>query len=196
MTIYDITKDFYEINNLMENALDENGDVRELTKDEEEIIQKWFEENAKSFEEKADAYGKFITNLKVQAEEAENTRKLYKAELDRLSSRAKVFENRRKSLLAGIQYAMNVIGKEKIKTSLFSFGIQNSPLSINTDMARPTEIPTKYLKIETTVSKSAINAAIKKGELIVTDSGDVISEKTGEILEGIRAERNKTLVIR
>lgn len=196
MTIYEITSDFISLNELLESAIDENGELRELTDSENQTIKKWFEENAKNLEEKANSYGKFITNLKIQAEEAENARKLYKAELDRLSLRAKVFENRRKSVLAGLQYAMGIMGKEKIKTGLFSFGIQNSQMSINIDSAKVSNIPDKFLKKEITISKSAINEAIKKGDLIVTDSGSVILTQSGEVLEGIKAERNKILVMR
>lgn len=195
MTIYEITADFVQINELLENAIDENGELRDLTESENQEIKKWFEENAKNLEEKADNYGKFITNLKVMAEEAENARKMYKAELDRLSTRAKVFENRRKSVLSALQYAMGILGKEKIKTGLFSFGIQNSPMSINIESAKVSDIPEEYLKREITISKSAINAAIKKGDLIVTNSGDVLTQ-SGEILEGVKAERNKILVMR
>jgi len=195
MTIYEITGEFLQINDLLENATNENGELRELTENEEKIIKEWFAENSEHLEEKLDNYGRFITNLKLQSEEAENTRKLYKSELDRLSARAKAFDNRRKALLSGVQYAMNVCGKDKIKTSLFSFGIQNSPMSINTEFAKTSDIPAEFLKVETTISKTAINNAIKKGDLIVTDSGDVIM-KSGELLEGIRAERNKVLVMR
>lgn len=195
MTIYEITEEFQQINELLENATDENGELRELTDSENQTIQKWFEKNAQNLEEKADNYGKFITNLKIMAEEAEATRKMYKDELDRLSLRAKAFENRRKSLLSGLQYAMEILGKDKIKTGLFSFGIQNSTMSINTDSAKVADIPEKFLKREITISKSAINAAIKKGDLIVTNSGDVLTQ-SGEILEGVKAKRNKILVMR
>lgn len=195
MNIYEITEEFYQINELLNNATDEDGELRDLTESEVETIQNWFKENADHLEEKADGYGKFITNLKVMAEEAENARKMYKAELDRLSSRAKIFENRSKSVLAGLQYAMTTIGKDKIKTGLFSFGIQNAPMSINVDFAKTSGIPSAYLKVETSISKSAINAAIKKGDLIVTESGDVLTQ-SGEILEGVKAERNKVLIMR
>ena len=75
MNIYEITEEFYQINELLNNATDEDGELRDLTESEVETIQNWFKENADHLEEKADGYGKFITNLKVMAEEAENARK-------------------------------------------------------------------------------------------------------------------------
>lgn len=195
MTLYEIAEDFIQITALLDGAVDEAGNARDLSESEIETINEWFKENAADLENKADNYGKFITNLKMQAEEAEATRKMYKEELDRLSTRAKVFENRRKSILSGLQYAMTLMGKEKIKTSLFSFGIQNSQMSINTDAADVKSIPEAYLERTVTVSKSAIKDGIKKGMLIVTESGTIL-KSDGEILEGVRAEKNKILVMR
>lgn len=131
MTLYEITNDVLQINELLESAVDSDGNPRDLTPEEENIIREWFATSKEDFDAKFDNYGRFITNLKIQAETADNERKTYKEELDRLSSRAKGFESRRKSVLGGLRYAMEKLGIDKYKTSLFSAGIQNTALKSN-----------------------------------------------------------------
>ncbi|MBQ0003590.1 MAG: siphovirus Gp157 family protein [Treponema sp.] len=194
MKLYEITGEALAIQDLIETAVDENGEPRELTTEEDGIITQFFLANQEHFEEKADAYGKVMANLQMMADEAENERKTYKAELDRLSARAKTFTNRKDNLKKRLFWAMDLLKKDKIKTALFSFNIQNKPMSINTDLANISAVPDCFLKKE--VSKSAISSAIKAGEITVTDSGSLIYNKTGELLEGIKAEKEKTLVIR
>lgn len=193
MTIYEIAHEVTEIEDLYESAVDENGEPRELNEEEKETLKKWILANEETFKEKFDSYGKFIQNLKVQAELAEATRKAYKAELDRLSARAKTFTNRMESMKSMLLWAMNTMHIDKIKTALFSASIRENPFLINTDDAHVNEIPDCYLKKE--VSKSAISADIKNGKLQLSDSGLVLTQ-SGEILGGIKATKSKSLQIR
>lgn len=193
MTIYEIAHEVTEIEDLYDSAVDENGEPRELTEDEKEILKKWILANEDTFKEKFDSYGKFIQNLKIQAELAESTRKLYKAELDRLAARSKTATNRMESMKSILLWAMNTMHIDKVKTALFSASIRENPLSVNIDDAKIEEVPDQYLKKE--ISKSAVSQDIKNGTLILSDSGLVLS-KSGEILGGIRAEKTKSLQIR
>lgn len=193
MTMYEIAHEVTEIEDLYESAVDENGEPRELNEEEKEILKKWILANEETFKEKFDSYGKFIQNLKIQAELADATRKAYKAELDRLSARAKTFTNRMESMKSMLLWAMNTMHIDKVKTALFSASIRENPLSINTDDAHVNEIPDCYLKKE--VSKSAISADIKNGKLQISDSGLVLTQ-SGEILGGIKATKSKSLSIR
>lgn len=194
MTLYEITNDVLQINELLESAVDSDGNPRDLTPEEENTIREWFAASKEDFEAKFDSYGKFITNLKLQAETADGERKAYKEELDRLSARAKSYDNRRRSVLGGLRYAMEKLGLEKYKTSLFSAGIQNTALKIE-QTGRLKDIPEKYLKPRE-LNASAVKDGIKSGELIKTDGGSILLAATGELLEGIRAEQGKTLVMR
>ena len=193
MTIYEIAHEVTEIEDLYESAVDENGEPRELNEEEKETLKKWILANEETFKEKFDSYGKFIQNLKFQAELAEATRKAYNAELDRLSARAKTFTNRMESMKSMLLWAMNTMHIDKIKTALFSASIRETPFLINTDDAHVNEIPDCYLKKE--VSKSAISADIKNGKLQLSDSGLVLTQ-SGEILGGIKATKSKSLQIR
>lgn len=146
MTLYEITDEARQIQDLIENAVDENGEPRELNEDELGIISHFFLENQEHFEEKIDSYGKVMANLKLQEDTAKAQKDAYKSELDRLSARARAFGNRRESLKLNLQYAMELLHKDKVKTALFSFNIQNKPMSINIDNAVLSSIPDKYLK--------------------------------------------------
>ncbi len=194
MTLYEITNDIQQINELLESAVDSEGNPRELTAEEEKTIKEWFSESKEDFEAKFDNYGRFITNLKIQAKTADNECKPYKEELDRLSARAKSFENRRKSVLNGLRFAMEQLGIEKYKSSLFSAGIQNTALKIE-QQGMLKNIPEKYLKPRE-LNTSAIRDGIKSGDLIKTAGGSILLAKTGELLEGIHAEQGSMIVLR
>lgn len=192
MTMYEIAHELTAIEDLYDSAVDENGEPRELTEEEKETLKKWILANEETFKEKFDSYGKFIQNLKINAELAEATRKTYKAELDRLAARAKTAANRMESMKSILLWAMNTMHIDKVKTALFSASIQENPLSVNCDDVKMSEVPDCYIKKE--VVKSAISADIKSGKLQVSDSGLVL--KNGEILGGIRASKTKSLQIR
>ena len=193
MTMYEIAHEVTEIEDLYESAVDENGEPRELNEEEKETLKKWILANEETFKAKFDSYGKFIQNLKINAELAEATRKAYKAELDRLSARAKAATNRMESMKSILLWAMNTMHIDKVKTALFSASIRENPLSVNCDDVKIEEVPDCYLKKE--VSKSAISADIKSGKLQVSDSGLVLGAD-GSILGGIRATKSKSLQIR
>lgn len=193
MTIYEIAHEVTEIEELYESAVDENGEPRELTEEEKETLKKWILANEETFKEKFDCYGKFIQNLKINAELAEATRKAYKDELDRLSRRAQVAKNRIESMKSVLLWAMNTMHVDKIKTALFTASVRENPVSINADDIHINEIPEKYIKKE--VSKSAVSADLKDGKLQTTESGLILG-LDGSILGGLKAVKSKSLQIR
>lgn len=193
MTMYEIAHEVTEIEDLYESAVDENGEPRELNEEEKETLKKWILANEETFKEKFDSYGKFIQNLKINAELAEATRKAYKAELDRLSARAKAATNRMESMKSILLWAMNTMHVDKIKTALFTASVRENPVSINADDIHINEIPDKYIKKE--VSKSAVSADLKEGKLQTTESGLILG-LDGSILGGLKAVKSKSLQIR
>ena len=86
-----------------------------------------------------------------------------KAEEERLYNRRKSLENRSVWLKQRLQSVMEVTGKTKFKTELFSFGIQNNPASVVIDDEKM--IPTEFLipqapKIDKTAIKDALKAGV------------------------------------
>ena len=192
MTLYQITDEAVKINELFENAVDENGEPRELTQEEKDTLGKWILENEETFSEKFDSYGKVIENLKLQADLAKATKDSFKAELDRLAQREKTAKNRAETLKNTLLWAMQTMKIDKVKTALFSASIRENPLSIDDSDIHIDEIPEEYLKKE--LVKSSVTADIKSGKLQVTESG--LIHKKGELLGGLKALRKKSLSIK
>ena len=106
---------------------------------------------------KAENYAKVMKNL-------EGDLVAIKAEIDRLTSKKKTIENNIKNMKATLQSVMEVTGKTKFKTELFSFGIQKNAPSVVIDEQYIKNIPEEYLKFrEPEINKPAIKDAINNG---------------------------------
>ena len=144
--IYEITQDYLK---LMELASDPEIDP--------EIITDTFEAIDGELEIKAENYAKVMKNL-------EGDIAALKAEEERLAKKRKAIENNIKRMKAALQEAMELTGKTKFKTDLFSFGIQKNAPSVVIDAADIRDIPEDYLKFkEPEVDKTAIKNAINAG---------------------------------
>jgi hypothetical protein len=145
-SIYEITDDFLRIQDMMEDPeLDPQtlADTLEAIEGELEI--------------KAENYAKVMKNL-------EGDIVAIKAEIDRLTAKKRAIENNIKNMKATLQSVMEVTGKTKFKTDLFSFGIQKNAPSVVIDVEDVRDIPEDYLKFkEPEVDKTAIKAAINDG---------------------------------
>lgn len=108
-------------------------------------------------EMKADGYAKVIHQLTADADSIGK-------EIDRLTARKKAIEGNAGRMKTSLQDAMQVTGKTKFKTQLFSFRIQKSAPSVVMDSD---EIPDKYLVPQAPkVDKKGISAALKAGEVL------------------------------
>lgn len=144
--IYEIASDWFRVQEMMEDPeLDPQtlADTLEAIEGELEV--------------KAENYAKVMKNL-------EGDIVAIKAEIDRLTSKKKTIENNIKNMKATLQSVMEVTGKTKFKTDLFSFGIQKNVPSVVIDVEDVRDIPEDYLKFkEPEVDKTAIKAAINDG---------------------------------
>lgn len=147
MSIYELTADYMQIMEMMEDPeLDPQAlaDTMEAVEGELEI--------------KAESYAKIMKNLDGDVEALEN-------EIRRLTSRKKAIEENIKRMKVALQGMMEVTGKTKFKTDLFSFGIQKNAPSVVIDVEDIHDIPEDYLKYKAPeVNKTAIKEAIQKGE--------------------------------
>ena len=145
-SIYEITDDFLRIQDMMEDP--------EL---DSQTLADTFEAIDGELEIKAESYAKVMKNL-------EGDLAGIKTEIDRLTSKKKTIENNIKNMKATLQSVMEVTGKTKFKTDLFSFGIQKNAPSVVIDVEDVRDIPEDYLKFkEPEVDKTAIKAAINDG---------------------------------
>jgi hypothetical protein len=200
MTLYKIADNLKAVSELMASAVDEEGEPRDLTSAEKAQLAEWFEQDATALDEKLENYGKFFKNLKISAETVDGERKAHKAELDRLSRRAKAMENRADALKYAVKFAFDNMGIDRHKTELFSFYKQKTPLKITEFLGNGLkDVPEEYLKPRE-LDPAKIRQAIKDGLLRVgtegLDRGKVYDVKTGACLTGVCAAEGETLVIR
>ena len=147
MTLYDLTNDYMELLELAEDPdIDEQAFLDTL------------EGIEGALEDKADNYAKCMRMLEADA-------KGIKAEEDRLSARRKTIENNIKRMKSALQYAMQVTGKRKFKTPLFSFNIQKNPAAVVVDEQYIENIPERFLvRKDPEINRKAIKDAINAGE--------------------------------
>lgn len=142
MTLYELSSEYMELLAMME---DPDADL--------EVISDTLEAIGGELEIKADGYARVMRQMDADA-------KAIKAEEYRLYNRRKAIENRSEWLKSRLQGVMEVTGKTKFKTELFSFGIQkNPPKVVITDESR---IGHDYLipqppKVDTKAIKDALN---------------------------------------
>ena len=104
---------------------------------------------------KADGYAKIIRQVEGNIATVD-------AEIKRLQGFKKLLEGNVDTMKGNLENTMKVTGKTKFKTDLFSFRIQKNPVSVK--IANEDDVPPEYLKITTSVNKTAIKEAIESGE--------------------------------
>lgn len=110
----------------------------------------------------------------------ESDAKALKSEEERLAKKRKAIENRMKSLKGYLQDNMERMKKNKIKTDLFSFNIQNNPAGTN--IVDEKLIPSKYYETET----------VKK-----FDKRAMLDDlKAGQVIAGVELKQSQSLRIR
>ena len=116
MTLYELTGEYVELLEMMDSA-------------DPETLADTLDAIGGEIEDKADGYAKVIR-------EAEGDVKKIETEIERLIRKKQTINNNIKYMKERLQNAMEVTGKRKFKTPLFSFGIQKIPPSVMvTDMA-------------------------------------------------------------
>lgn len=168
-TLYEITGDLIELNKLMENLVDENGEPREPTEKELETMKDWFTETYDGFKAKFDNYCKFIKNLQLSAANAEAEKNNFKAENSRLTKRAAAYENRAKAVRNLLRWGMERLNLQKFKNDVFTANIQNMggkviKIAITATQKDLSALPEKYLKPRE-VDTKAILQDLKDGVL-------------------------------
>lgn len=147
MTLYELTNDYAEL-----LLMAEDPDI------DEQAFMDTLEGIEGALEDKADNYAKIMRMLEADT-------KGIKAEEDRLSARRKTIENNIKRMKQSLQTMMELTGKTKFKTQLFSFNVQNNPASVVMDEPDIDNIPERFLKYkDPEIDRKAIKDAIKAGD--------------------------------
>lgn len=144
-TLYELTADFMM---LLEMAEDPDTDPV--------AFEDTMEALGLEIEDKADGYAKVIRQLEANVAAC-------KAEINRLKTHVASLETHKASMKENLQDSMEVTGKRKFKTPLFSFNIQKNPPSLVLDAVDTNNIPGEYLipqepKVDTAKLKNDIKA--------------------------------------
>lgn len=157
MTLYELTGDYKTL--------------YDMADDPEIDEQAWFdtiEGIDGAIEDKADGYAKVIKQLIANADEI-------KKEEERLAAREEAYRNRADSLKKMLQTSMEVTGKLKFKTTLFSFNVQKNAPSLK--ISESAHIPEEFLiPQEPKIDKAGMKAAAKDNDGVLTDAdGNVLA---------------------
>lgn len=145
-TLYELTNDWLQLMDMLED-----GEV------DEDVINDTLEGLDYEIEQKADGYARVIRNLESDVAGL-------KTEIDRMAKMKTVIENNIARLKKNLQKAMELTGKTKFKTDLFSFNIQNNPSSVVIDAESVDDIPIEYLVTQPPkIDKKKISETIKAG---------------------------------
>lgn len=201
-TIYEIIGDVRALRSLVESMTDEEtGEVRELSDADKQAFGEWIQEQSEAFDAKFDRTCKVYRNLRATAEVSAAERETLKAEMDRLSKRAKAREAEADRVKSLVWYALDALGEPKHKTALFSATIQATAARL--DVVTPEaemdalldRLPREMVKRE--ISKSAVIEAIKAGRWTAApEKGGAVYDEKGERVQGLYYIPGKTLVIR
>ena len=144
-TLYELTNEWMM---LMEMA--EDPDI------EEDVFMDTLEGIEGEIEMKADGYAKVIRQLEHDAEACG-------VEAKRFTEKKKFLENKIDRMKKSLQGAMELTGKTKFKTELFSFNVQNNPASVIVE-ADIKDIPERYLKpVDPKIDKELMKKDLKAG---------------------------------
>lgn len=147
MTLYKLTTEYMELLAMLEDP--------EM---DEQVIADTLEGLSGEIEAKADGYARVMRQMDADA-------KAIKAEEERLANRRKNLENRAANLKGRLQQMMEITGKVKFKTELFSFGIQKNPAAVVIDEQYIENIPEEYLiRQDPKIDRAKLKEDLKAGK--------------------------------
>jgi vacuolar-type H+-ATPase subunit E/Vma4 len=162
MNIYDLTADFLQLQELLEDPEADSDQINAVMDELNDQIEK-----------KAEGYAKVIRNM-------EGDLAAVKAEQEKLTAKKNLLEFGIKRLKEDLQAVMTATGKRKFKTDLFSFNIQKNGGADPVIVDVPTEeLPDDFVIVTEKPDLKAIAAYIK-------ETGDITFAHFGERGESLR----------
>jgi hypothetical protein len=144
----------YEIKGQAQRLDEFIGDIS--TPEDAKAFSELYAEIEEAFDVKAHSVCCVIKNTTSEAEALAE-------EIKRLQARKKACETKADNLKKYIEYEMRAMGKDAIKTPLFSLAIQKNPDSCKVDESG---LEDKWFKIERKPDTTKIKEALKAGEKI------------------------------
>lgn len=139
-SLYDLTQDFLQVQSLIE----EGG----------EGLQDTLDSIDSAIEDKLENIGKVIRNLEGEAE-------MLKNEETRLADKRKSIELNKQRLKSYVEDQLTITGKDKVKTGIFTFAMQNNAQSVK--IMDEKLIPKRYfIPVEPKLDKKALKESLKE----------------------------------
>jgi hypothetical protein len=158
-SLYTITTEQLRINELLEEL------EGELTPEIEEALII----NEDNFLTKSEGYIESIAYFKARAEAA-------KVRIEEYQRIKRIAENAEKRLKERMQWAMEVLGRDKVEVGLHKMSLRSSQAVNITNEAR---IPNQYIKVETKIDKESLKRDLKAG--LVIEGAELITNKSIQI---------------
>lgn len=145
-SLYHITSEQLRINELLE----ESGG--ELTPEIEEAIML----NEENFIAKSEGYIEAIAYFKARQEAA-------KVRIEEMQRIKKTAENAEKRLKERMQWAMEIMGRDKVEVGLHKLSLRNTQV---VNIISEAALPNEFIKVETSIDKVKLKEALKTGAII------------------------------
>lgn len=146
MNLFELTENYVKFFTEFDNADEITDEMQEMANNLNIAI-----------EEKSDNYVKMIKNLDADVEAYKNQEKIF-------NKKRKTAENKIAWLKKNLQASMELQGRKKVETELFTISIQKNTPSL--DIASEDNIGDEYYKIERTLNKKDLLKDIKEGLII------------------------------
>ena len=146
MNLFELTENYVKFFTMIEEADEITEELEEMANNLNIAI-----------EEKSDNYVKMIKNLDADVEAYKNQEKIF-------NKKRKTAENKIAWLKKNLQSSMELQGRKKVKTELFTISIQKNTPSL--DITSEDNIGDEYYKIERTLNKKDLLNDIKEGLII------------------------------
>lgn len=146
MNLFELTENYVKFFTEFENADEITDEMQEMANNLNVEI-----------EEKCDNYAKMIKNLEADVEAYKNQEKIF-------NEKRKSAENKVKWLKQNLQASMELQGRKKVKTDLFSFNIQKNAPSL--EIRDENNIDDSYYVIERKLNKRELLNDIKEGLIV------------------------------
>lgn len=146
MNLFELTENYVKFFTMLEEADEVTEEMQEMADNLNVEI-----------EEKCDNYAKMIRNLEADVEAFKNQEKIF-------NEKRKSAENKVKWLKQNLQASMELQGRKKVKTDLFSFNIQKNAPSL--EITNEKNIDDSYYIIERKLNKKELLSDIKEGLIV------------------------------
>lgn len=146
MNLFELTENYVKFFTMLEEADEITEELEEMANNLNIAI-----------EEKSDNYVKMIKNLDADVEAYKNQEKIF-------NKKRKTAENKIAWLKKNLQSSMELQGRKRVETELFTISIQKNTPAL--DITSEDNIGDEYYKVERTLNKRDLLNDIKEGLII------------------------------